>query len=80
LHSRRHDTGAGLDSDCEQEKLEARKLLFSGECLIGEPQPFKEGLAEWIPFEWIGELPVVEDLPVLLGRIHAMRRGDPPFI
>jgi 8-oxo-dGTP diphosphatase len=53
--------------------------FFSGECLGGEPQPSKEGLAEWIPFERIGEIPVVEDLPVLLTKIHAMQRGDPPF-
>ncbi len=53
--------------------------FFSGENLEGEPQPSKEGLAEWIPFERIGEIPMVEDLPVLLTRIHAMRRGDPPF-
>src|SRR5512145_1974097 len=39
--------------------------FFSGECGDGEPQPSKEGLAEWIPFTRIGELPVVEDLPVL---------------
>ena len=44
-----------------------------------EPQPSKEGLAKWIPFERISEIPVVEDLPVLLTKIHAMRRGDPPF-
>ena len=53
--------------------------FFSGECLDGEPQPSKEGLAEWIPFERISEIPVVEDLPVLLTKINAMRRGDPPF-
>jgi len=55
--------------------------FFSGECPQGrgEPQPSKEGLAEWIPFERISEIPVVEDLPVLLTRVHAMRRGDPPF-
>jgi len=53
--------------------------FFSGECLDGEPQPSNEGLAEWIPFEKIGELPVVEDLPILLSRIHTMKRGDPPF-
>lgn len=53
--------------------------FFSGECLDGEPVASEEGLAEWIPFERIGELPAVEDLPVLLGRIHTMRRGDPPF-
>jgi 8-oxo-dGTP diphosphatase len=53
--------------------------FFSGECEDGEPQPSMEGLAEWIPFEKIGELPVVGDLPVLLARIHAMKRGDEPF-
>ena len=53
--------------------------IFSGECLEGEPQPSEEGLAEWIPFEMIADLPVVEDLPILLPRIHAMQRGDPPF-
>ena len=53
--------------------------IFSGEDAVGEPQPSKEGLAEWIPFEKIGDLPVVEDLPVLLSKIHSMKRGDPPF-
>jgi 8-oxo-dGTP diphosphatase len=55
--------------------------FFTGECLEGddEPQPSPEGLVEWIPFERISELPVVEDLPVLLTRIHAMKRGDQPF-
>ncbi|NWG06385.1 MAG: NUDIX domain-containing protein [Chloroflexi bacterium] len=53
--------------------------FFSGECAEGEPQPSREGLAEWIEFERIGELPVIEDLPVLLEKIHAMKRGDPPF-
>jgi 8-oxo-dGTP diphosphatase len=55
--------------------------FFSGECSEGdgEPQPSQEGLAEWIPFDRIGDIPVVEDLPVLLTKIHAMRRGDPPF-
>ena len=52
--------------------------FFSGEN-EGDPRPSKEGLAEWIPFARIGELPVVEDLPVLLGKIHTMKRGDPPF-
>lgn len=52
--------------------------FFSGEA-EGEPRPSREGLAEWIPFERLNQLPVVEDLPVLLGRIHAMKRGDAPF-
>jgi 8-oxo-dGTP diphosphatase len=53
--------------------------VFSGECGQGEPKPSKEGAAEWSPFETLGELPVVEDLPVLLGCIHKMERGDVPF-
>jgi 8-oxo-dGTP diphosphatase len=55
--------------------------LFSGECPEGddESKPSKEGTAEWIPFDRIGELSVVEDLPILLSKIHHMQRGDPPF-
>ncbi len=53
--------------------------FFLGENPRGELQPSKEGLAEWIPFERVRELPVVEDLPVLLSKIHGMQRGDPPF-
>jgi 8-oxo-dGTP pyrophosphatase MutT (NUDIX family) len=53
--------------------------VFSGEGGEAEPQPSKEGLAEWIEYREIGELPVVEDVPVLLAKIHGMRGGDPPF-
>ena len=55
--------------------------IFSGECLEGESElkPSKEGLAEWISYERIGDLPLVEDLPVLLTKIQGMKRGDPPF-
>jgi 8-oxo-dGTP diphosphatase len=53
--------------------------IFSGECLEGEPMPSEEGFAEWITYEAISQLPVVEDLPALLSKIHTMRRGDPPF-
>ena len=54
-------------------------FFFCGEWADGEPLPSEEGLAEWIPYERIEELPVVEDLPVLLGKIHKMQRGDLPF-
>ena len=55
--------------------------FFSGECPEGknEPKPSAEGQAEWIAYQRIEELPVVEDLPVLLRKIHRMQRGDPPF-
>jgi 8-oxo-dGTP diphosphatase len=60
------DTGIGL-------------YMYCGECLNGEPKASEEGLAEWVDYDRIDEVPVVEDLPVLLARIHAMQRGDPPF-
>lgn len=53
--------------------------VFGGEWFEGEPKPSIEGAAEWVPFEALGELPVVEDLPALLDRIHPMKRGDVPF-
>ena len=53
--------------------------IFSGEWLQGEPQPSAEGTAEWVEFGRLSELPVVEDLPVLLARIHSMQLGDTPF-
>lgn len=55
-------------------------FFFSGECIgESEPKPSKEGLAEWIRYETIRELSVVEDLPVLLAKIHLMKRGEAPF-
>jgi len=53
--------------------------VFSGEGSEIEPRPSEEGAAEWVQFDALEELPVVEDLPVLLGRIHEMQRGDVPF-
>lgn len=53
--------------------------VFSGESSEGESKPSNEGAAEWVPFEAVGDVPVVEDLPVLLTKVHSMKRGDPPF-
>lgn len=55
--------------------------VFTGESPEGEPAPApsREGTAEWIPFDQLGSLPVVEDLPILLARILRMQRADPPF-
>ena len=54
-------------------------FVFCGEFIGSEPEPSEEGEAEWIPIDRVQELPVVEDLPVLLFKIHAMKQGDPPF-
>jgi len=53
--------------------------IFSGEWNEGEPVASKEGLAEWIRYDEIEELPVVEDLPALLEKINSMKRGDATF-
>jgi 8-oxo-dGTP diphosphatase len=54
-------------------------FVFTGECVEGEPVASAEGTLEWVEWEAVAGLPAVEDLPFLLGRIRAMRRGDPPF-
>lgn len=54
-------------------------FLFSGALTEGEPQPSEEGKAAWIAYDALGEIPIVEDLPILLSKIHHMQRGDPPF-
>ncbi len=53
--------------------------IFTGETPGTAPESSLEGTPEWVPFNRLSEIPVVEDLPVILGRIHPMRRGDPPF-
>lgn len=54
-------------------------FVFKGEALEGDLRPSAEGSLEWVRRERLGELPLVEDLPVLLERVLAIRRGDPPF-
>lgn len=50
-----------------------------GENVRGEIKSSMEGNPEWVRLDALGLLPVVEDLPILLGRIQQMKRGDPPF-
>ena len=38
-----------------------------------------EGELAWVPHEEIVDLPLVEDLPILLPRVLSMKPGDPPF-
>ena len=54
-------------------------FVVVGENAQGEVKGSKEGIPEWVQVEALDHLPVVEDLPILLGRIHQMKRGDPPF-
>ena len=54
-------------------------FVFCGENPQGEIKAGEEGSVEWVSREAVLQLPVVEDLPILLDRIHSMQRGDPPF-
>ena len=55
-------------------------FVFCGENPQGVTSPSAEGTIEWIRKDAVEVLPVVEDLPVLIGRIHSMKRGEPPFM
>jgi 8-oxo-dGTP diphosphatase len=53
--------------------------VFTGEYQSGELHPSREGSLEWVSISDLAELPVVEDLPVLLTRILEMPPAAPPF-
>ncbi|MHB8776222.1 MAG: NUDIX hydrolase [Anaerolineales bacterium] len=53
--------------------------VFCGENERGEIKASEEGAVEWVRKEAVRHLPVVNDLPILLDRIHIMNRTDPPF-
>ena len=54
-------------------------FVFSGEWEGDQAADSREGNTRWVSLEALAELPVVEDLPLLLDRIHRMRSGDVPF-
>lgn len=59
--------------------------VLRGECAPSENLvsdrniPSEEGTLEWVGFDQIHSLPLVEDLPVLLPRVLRTHQGDPPF-
>ena len=53
--------------------------VFSGEYFEGELKPSNEGNVEWVEYDAMPSLPVVEDLAVLLSKVRNIKRGDPPF-
>jgi 8-oxo-dGTP diphosphatase len=65
-----------VDAD---EKTGVGIYVFSGISTEGEPLPSEEGLLEWHPTSELMNLPLVEDVAVLLERILQMQTGDPPF-
>lgn len=54
-------------------------FVLCGENVRGEINASAEGTVQWVEKEALGQIPVVEDLPLLLERIHQMKPGDFPF-
>jgi 8-oxo-dGTP diphosphatase len=54
-------------------------FIVCGENASGEIQESQEGKPEWVKKEALSHLPVVEDLPILLNKIHSMNQNAPPF-
>jgi 8-oxo-dGTP diphosphatase len=55
-------------------------FILLGEKPIGKLIASLEGIPEWVALDKVAQLPVVEDLPVILARIHTMKAGDYPFL
>ncbi len=55
-------------------------FVFTGEAGTGEPVASAEGIPEFVAWDRLGEVPLVEDGPAILGRIRGMGPGDPPFL
>ncbi len=53
-------------------------FVFRGECPDCPVFPSAEGTPEWIPFHQITQIPLVEDLSVILPRVLAMQPGETP--
>jgi len=54
-------------------------FVLRGEAAGPDLQPSTEGSLEWVERAQIQDLPVVEDLPVLLEQVLATQPGQPPF-
>ena len=54
-------------------------FIFSGEAAEGEFVASEEGDLAWIRLGDVEKLQVLEDVPILLKKIRAMRPGDEPF-
>jgi 8-oxo-dGTP diphosphatase len=54
-------------------------FIFIGERPNGNIKPSQEGNVEWVRFDALANLPLVEDLEALLSKIHKIHSGEPPF-
>jgi len=53
--------------------------VLKAECAGQQPLRSQEGTPEWLPVAGLDQLPLVEDLPVILPRVLSMQPGAAPF-
>jgi hypothetical protein len=53
--------------------------ILRGEYLMGEIAASQEGIPRWTSVAELADLPLVEDLDVILPKVMAMKAGDRPF-
>lgn len=70
---------AGIVHVCLSQGPGVLLFVFTGEVPSREVVPSAEGTPEWVLPEAVADLPVVEDLPLLLPRVLAVFAGAPPF-
>lgn len=54
-------------------------FIFNGQAVSGSLRSGEEGQVAWIPRGELGQLPLLDDVPLLLEKIADMRPGDAPF-
>jgi 8-oxo-dGTP diphosphatase len=54
-------------------------FVFSAQATDRRVRPSAEGRPEWTPLDSVEQLPVVEDLPLLIRRTLGAASGSPPF-
>ena len=63
----------------ERENVGILIFVFTAVAVTRETRPSSEGTPEWVARERLGELALVEDLPMLLPRVLETGSDDPPF-
>ena len=55
-------------------------FVFTGDSYFGDLIPSKEGELHWVKQNELQNLPLVEDVQVILDQIEKMQKNSPPFI
>jgi len=70
---------AGVVTVDSGEKAGIVFFVFRGETSAERIIPSDEGQLEWVKISRFAEIPLVEDLPVLLPKVFGIKKGETPF-